>query len=108
MVNLSVTLDDGMMELGIEDEQERKDAISRSFGGAQTKSRINFEEDGDNEPERRGARSSKNTRKLKRTLDRLEDKDTWDSDEDRDPYASSQVLFAKHNICSLPMTKKKT
>jgi len=81
--------DDGLMDLGIEDEEDRKEATSRTYGGARTKSRINFDEDDDDEPHRKGG-ASRGSKKLKKTLEKIEKKDLWDSDEDKDPYATDE------------------
>lgn len=88
-VLLLTQTDDGLVDLGIEDEQDRKDALSRTFGGSKTKNLINFE-DVDDESLRSKVKS-KNERKMQKTLEKIEKKDLWDSDEDRDPYASDEV-----------------
>lgn len=83
--------DDGMMELGIEDEEERKDAVKKAYGGQGTKSKIDFEE-AEDEPDFQ-MKSSKDERKLKRVLEKREGLDLMDSDDDNDPYGSDSVCL---------------
>jgi hypothetical protein len=82
--------DDGMMELGIEDEDERKDAVKKAYGGQGTKSKIDFEEV-DDEPDAQ-KKSTKDERKVKRMLEKCEGLDLLNSEDDNDPYGSDSVF----------------
>jgi hypothetical protein len=81
--------DDGMLELGIEDEDDRKEAVTRAYGGAGTKSKIDFE-DVDDEFDKQ-KKSSKDEKKMKKSLVKREGVDTLASDDEDDPYGSDSV-----------------
>lgn len=89
----SLITDDGLMDLGIEDEEDRKEATRRTLGGARTKTAINFDDD-DDEIEKKDI-----DKRMKKTLERFKEKKNNDndleslsSDSDRDPYASEEVF----------------
>ncbi len=74
--------DDGMMDLGIEDEEESKEAQQRTFGSAAK--RANFENIDFDE---KTTGTSQTGKQIQKTLRNVEKNDLYDSEEE-DPYAT--------------------